>query len=244
MTYEEFVRVPQGDLERKASDCFSKAVTADDQQKSALLLEAQFYMGEIERRDQARISRRDVLLEVFIIVLIVVEILIALYNLRFSVIEAANQTSLTERQAGILDQLQKSATATADTLKNTLTVTQQYGDPCSTSNKVSKNISQMGNGVLLHNAGKIWVCYMMLVGTDDENVSLVMGSGNVCSENTVALIGGTSAAIGASLSARGGFSAGSGNGAIAIGQKAFDVCLLQSGTGRLAGTVSYAVTPS
>ena len=80
----------------------------------------------------------------------------------------------------------------------------------------------------------------MLVGADAENVSLISGTGTVCATNAAAMIGGTTAATGPNLAANGGFSHGNGASAIAISAVAADnVCLMQSGSGRVAGVMTY-----
>ncbi len=228
MTYEEFERASETVLRNKANACFARSEVVDAVDKPALFLEAQFYMNEIARRGEATVVTRDLLLELVIIALILLEIVIGVYE--------------GNKQASVLASLETSASATAQTLKNTLSVTPQYGDPCATSNKKSTGISQTGSTVLLHLSGRIWVCYLMVIGADEENVSLVTGGGRKCSQNTLALVGGFSAAKGLDLAGHGGFSAGSGSGSIAVAPAGNDVCLLQSGSGRVAGTLSYAIT--
>ncbi len=100
MTFNDFERANKRDLEEKANDCFRKYYDANTGglDKPALLLEAQFYMNEMDRRHQTWISRRDLMLEMAVIVLIGVEILLG------------------GKQDAVLTQLQSSTAATASTL--------------------------------------------------------------------------------------------------------------------------------
>lgn len=105
-------------------------------------------------------------------------------------------------------------------------------------------ISQTGNAKLQGGLqGKnIYICYLLVVGADAENVSLVEGTGSTCGTNTSAVIGGTTAANGPNLAANGGFTAGNGDGVIAAtGRAGDDVCLFQSGSGRVAGVMAIAI---
>src|SRR5260370_40774640 len=100
MTFNDFERANKRDLEEKANDCFRKYYDANTGglDKPALLLEAQFYMNEMDRRHQTWISRRDLMLEMAVIVLIGAEILLG------------------GKQDEVLTQLQSSTAATPFTL--------------------------------------------------------------------------------------------------------------------------------
>lgn len=100
MTFEEFQAAKKTDLKEKANECFRKYGDPNigGLDKPALLLEAQFYMNEMERRHQTWISWRDLILEVVIIVLIGAEIWLG------------------NKQDTVLGQLQSSGAATAATL--------------------------------------------------------------------------------------------------------------------------------
>lgn len=133
-----------------------------------------------------------------------------------------------------------SALATQATLAAVLA--KMTADPCQTVAKASVAISQTANTKLFSqtSAKKNYICSIMMVGADAENVSLVEGTGSTCGTSTAAIIGGTTAATGPNLAANGGFSLGNGIAAVAAGaNNNFDVCLLQSGSGRVAGVLTY-----
>jgi hypothetical protein len=119
---------------------------------------------------------------------------------------------------------------------------QQVNDVCSVRLKASVAISQSTSAlVLAGTAGKkTYVCSMVIVSSDAENVSLVEGTGSVCATGIAALIGSTTAANGPNLAANGGFSLGNSQGTVAAGAgSGYDICLLQSGSGRVAGVMTY-----
>lgn len=118
----------------------------------------------------------------------------------------------------------------------------QLLDPCQSATKLYQTISQTANTQLFAgtSAKKTYVCHIMVVGADAENISLVAGTGSVCATNTVAVIGATTAANGPNLSANGGFSIGMGGFSVAASTvNADNICLFQSGSGRVAGVMSY-----
>jgi hypothetical protein len=100
MTFNDFERAKKRDLKEKANDCFRKYYDPNTGglDKPALLLEAQFYMSEMDRRHQTWISWRDLILEIAVIVLIGIEIWLG------------------SKQDAVLNQLQSSTAATASTL--------------------------------------------------------------------------------------------------------------------------------
>jgi hypothetical protein len=122
--------------------------------------------------------------------------------------------------------------------------TSQLVDPCAGNAKVYTAISQTAGTQLITgtSAKKTYVCSFFVIGADAENVSLVAGTGTVCATNTVAVIGGTSAANGPNMAANGGFVIGNGNYSIAATTvNADNLCLLQSGSGRIAGAMTSVV---
>lgn len=118
----------------------------------------------------------------------------------------------------------------------------QILDPCQSATKLYQTISQTANTQLFAgtSAKKTYVCHIMVVGADAENISLVAGTGSVCATSTVAMIGSTTAAAGPNLSANGGFSIGQGGFSVAASTvNADNVCLFQSGSGRVSGVMTY-----
>lgn len=117
-------------------------------------------------------------------------------------------------------------------------------DPCQGNAKVYTPISQTANTKLITgtSAKKTYVCSIVVVGADAENLSLVAGTGATCATNTVAVLGGATAAAGPNLAANGGFSFGGGGFSIAATTvNADDLCLFQSGGGRVAGVMTSVV---
>jgi hypothetical protein len=81
----------------------------DDAERTKILLEEQSYLTEIDRREDTRVSRRDFWLEIAVIVLIVAEVGIDLWELHKEGIEF-------DRQQAVLTNLEKSSEATANTM--------------------------------------------------------------------------------------------------------------------------------
>ena len=126
MNFAEFEKATDGDLKAEARRCFdqSRALTvADLAYKAPLMLEAQFYMQEMDRRDSSKDRRRDLWLEVVVIVLIGIEIVLSLVGMKIAIQEGNAQATLTEKQTGILTSLQQSSSDTAQTLKGLLETT-------------------------------------------------------------------------------------------------------------------------
>lgn len=139
--------------------------------------------------------------------------------------------------------LGQSITSTGTALDVNVKYPPAVGDACAGA-KSNAPISQTANAVIVNGTGgrRVAICAITVVGADAENISLVEGTGATCATGTAAIIGGTTAANGPNLAANGGFTSGSGVGAIAVQAKpGNDVCLFQSGGGRVAGNLTYAV---
>ena len=74
MNTEEFEGATKRDLRRNANECFDKLKDSGSQEWPALLLSARFYMDEIERREHDRVAKRDLFLELVVILLIGLEL--------------------------------------------------------------------------------------------------------------------------------------------------------------------------
>jgi hypothetical protein len=74
MNTEEFQKATEGDLRLKCNQCFEKLKDSGSQEWPALLLSARFYMDEIERREHDRVAKRDLILELVVILLIGLEL--------------------------------------------------------------------------------------------------------------------------------------------------------------------------
>lgn len=117
-------------------------------------------------------------------------------------------------------------------------------DPCQNGNKLSATISVAANAQLITGTanGRIHICSIMFNVADAENVSLVSGTGTVCATGLTAVIGGITAVLGNNLLAGSGYSVGDGGAWIARATAVSDnLCLLMSGSGRIAGVITYVI---
>lgn len=137
----------------------------------------------------------------------------------------------------------RSITSTGDALDVNIKYQAATLDPCAGVSKQSVSVSQTANArLLVAPAGRVFVCSAFVVGADAENISLVEGTGATCGTGTAAVIGGATAATGPNFAANGGFTLGNGGGTVAItATPGNDVCLFQSGSGRVAGVLTVAV---
>jgi hypothetical protein len=86
-----------------------------------------------------------------------------------------------------------------------------------------------------------YICFVLMVTATTQNLNLVTGTGSVCASGTAGLLGGTTAATGLNLAANGGFSSGTGLVPIMkAASSAQHLCLLQSGSGQVSGTILYS----
>lgn len=125
---------------------------------------------------------------------------------------------------------------------DTATVAGSTPNPCQANALLYAPISQAANAKYISavSAKKNYICSITIIAADAENVSLVGGTGSTCGTNTEAVIGGATAANGPNLAANGGFTHGNGSAPIAAGATTNeDVCLFQSGSGRVAGVLTY-----
>src|SRR5260370_39300350 len=90
MRVEEFKNKTDDELFRMADDCFIKMEERGAMESPEYLLKAQFYINEINRRHDGTIARRDLVLELIIIGLIVAEIV-------FGILEGSKQAAILER---------------------------------------------------------------------------------------------------------------------------------------------------
>lgn len=134
-----------GELKQKSNDqlqslvdgCFSELMTCTQELKPTLMLLAQFYTNEINRRHDARTSRRDFWMEVGVIGLITIEIVISLVALRIGIRDGKAQTL-------VLEHMENSTGATADTLRTLQTEQKESLDTQKTS---LQTIQQMNSAV-------------------------------------------------------------------------------------------------
>jgi hypothetical protein len=118
MTFDEFERATNGVLRERAKGCFERAAGEEQDLKARLLIEAQFYMQEMDRRHGSTTARRDFVLELIVIVLILGEFVLAIWGIAIALDEGASQAKLMAKQAYILEKLFTSTAATANTLQS------------------------------------------------------------------------------------------------------------------------------
>jgi len=75
----------------------------------AHLIEAQFYMRELEQRDSEKIANRDYRMELGIMALILVEIIIAIFGIWLGFKEAKEQIAASQTETAAMQELQRSA---------------------------------------------------------------------------------------------------------------------------------------
>jgi hypothetical protein len=108
MRAEEFDQATEEELLSRANKCFDLAkspldepilysadgqipISLDDEGKLRLLLEAQFYLTAVARKKDAKVSDRDFRLEIWVIVLIGVEILLSIVGIAVEIREGNQQ---------------------------------------------------------------------------------------------------------------------------------------------------------
>jgi hypothetical protein len=114
MRTDEFEAASEGNLRRLANECFEKASATGALDKVRLLLEARFYLDEIDRRDDRFRSKRDLWLEIIVIGLILLEVVFALVGFR----EAGKQMDIAYRQERALKTLTDRAENQVSLLKS------------------------------------------------------------------------------------------------------------------------------
>lgn len=107
MRAQEFEDATEAQLFQRANQCFERFDVSGSHERPALLIEAQLYLDEVERRKQGRIAKRDYVLEKLAILLEVVVIILIVLEL----IEGHSQSKA-------LDALARSASETATSLES------------------------------------------------------------------------------------------------------------------------------
>src|SRR5216684_759772 len=120
MNLEVLSRMSIAELRQKANGVLAQlegeGVGKLDQ--GPLLSEAQFYIDEIERRNQLRTGRRDLILEIVVILLIGLELYFGIKggNQQLAVLQKLNTSA--DQQLAVLQNLNTSASETARTMKS------------------------------------------------------------------------------------------------------------------------------
>src|SRR6266404_5275618 len=125
MTFEEFESASAAELREHARGAFNKGNTSDASWagNTNLLLEAQFYISEIDRRHDAKIATRDFRMELIVIALILFEFIAALIGIIITIREGKAQAILEDqlmsKQTAVIQKLSDSADITAASQKAT-----------------------------------------------------------------------------------------------------------------------------
>ena len=135
MTFEEFEKATDEDLTLETKRCFDLYTggTIGGGDRPALLLEAQFYMQELGRREDARVASRDYGLEIWVILLIGIEIILSLAGIGLAIYEGRHDDLMMSKQNGILTNLQRSTADSANAIKNLADLTKTMADNTSAS---------------------------------------------------------------------------------------------------------------
>lgn len=114
-------------------------------------------------------------------------------------------------------------------------------NPCAQAVNTSLPISIAASATIITApSNKVHICSLVFNVADAENVSIVEGTGTLCATNILAVLGGATAATGMNLLAGSGVSLGNGSAVVAKATvNANNLCILMSGTGRLAGVMTY-----
>jgi hypothetical protein len=117
LSVEELDKLSKEELRKKANGCFILLDTCGNEQKAAVLAQAEFYMRELEHRWDSRISIRDFILEIIVIALIGGEIWM-------SVRQEKQQSANFKEQQAVLTSMLTSSQTTATTLASLQSTTQ------------------------------------------------------------------------------------------------------------------------
>lgn len=92
---------------------------------------------------------------------------------------------------------------------------------------------------------QVYICAITLISTAADAISIVGGLGSTCATGTpLAIVGSTTAASGMDIAANQGWQAGDGGAtAYSTTTSGHGVCVLQSGTTKIAGSISYVQSP-
>ena len=117
-----------------------------------------------------------------------------------------------------------------------------YVDPCERGARTRVAINQTANAQLITGTAskQTYICDLDVVTATAQNIALVEGTGTTCGTGTAGMAGGATAATGWNFAANGGLVKGSGGKWVYKTNTAADnVCLLQSGSGQVSGSLSY-----
>ncbi len=130
MTFEQFEKARPEDLKAQAKECFDliNSPQIPNEFQVAKLLEAQFYMQELDRRHGSWVATRDLILEIVVIVLIGAEIVLA-------VKQGVDEGVMMDKQNAILSKLNDSSSATATSMRLLAGMTKAMSDDIRTTSR-------------------------------------------------------------------------------------------------------------
>jgi hypothetical protein len=99
-------------------------------------------------------------------------------------------------------------------------------------------VNQTASTDLYTSTNKIYVCSIVLISATQQGLSLAEGTGSVCGTGTAYLLGGSGGT--AQIAANSGFSTPSALPWLKSKTTADHLCLIQSGSGNVSGTITYA----
>ncbi|MGH2359814.1 MAG: hypothetical protein ACRDGM_04635, partial [bacterium] len=113
--------------------------------------------------------------------------------------------------------------------------------PVSCTNRIA--ISQTADTqVVTGTAGqRVYICAIVLIATAAETISIIEGTGTICATSPTAVYGSTTEANGMGFAAGGGFAQASGQPFVHTGVDGNNLCIMQVGTARVSGSISFIV---
>jgi len=117
-------------------------------------------------------------------------------------------------------------------------------DPCESEIKVTEAISQVASTryITAVTLKKNYVCNLVLNANTAEIVTVIEGTQTTtpCDTSAAALLGSTTVGNGLSFAANGGILAVGGKSTFLVGKTAArDLCVMQSGSNRVTGSITY-----
>jgi hypothetical protein len=159
MKLEEFERATEAELRKRANTCFDRAEVSGGLDKPYLYTEAQFYIGEIERRKQGKANTFSFWMEVAVILLILGEIVLGIYGTKLAIKQGNDADAYMTKQNAILNQLNDNMAVTAKTLNSTLSTMQSMNDRLAVElgrmSQITVDLSMSGTEMTISNQGNV-----------------------------------------------------------------------------------------
>ena len=157
MTLGELEALQEKELRLRTSVALQQYYEMRGIDSHAYLIEAQFYMRELEQRDSKRIAHRDYRMELGIMALIVVEIIIAIFSIWIGFREAKEQAEATHSQTIALLEVQRTSMAMSETLSMLVSTSQKMNDAIQAelalASRIGLSVVLEGNMLNITNTG-------------------------------------------------------------------------------------------